>query len=126
MDRTFLGGGGYPYRQWLRADLINTKSPSLPRQRFDLKGVHIRTSKMAGLIVDDILDVFHICRPEEVFKGKVVEAHQMCAIVAMENVEALAKLLEEEYQVRMWPVPSPMWSLSVPRVSQLDLTLTAV
>eukprot|EP00731_Ephydatia_muelleri_P030857 Em0022g371a len=98
VDRTFLGGDGYPYRQWLRADLMSNKSPSSPRERFDLARVQLRTSKMAGLIIGDVLDAFHICRPEEVFKGRVVEAHQMCAIVAMENVEALAQLLEEEYR----------------------------
>eukprot|EP00731_Ephydatia_muelleri_P030850 Em0022g364a len=98
VDRTFLGGDGYPYHQWLRADLMSNKSPSSPRERFDLARVQLRTSKMAGLIIGDVLDVFHICRPEKVFKGRVVEAHQMCAIVAMENVEALAQLLEEEYR----------------------------
>ena len=108
MDRTFLGRDGYPYRQWLRADLMSNKSPSSPRERFDLAKVHLRTSKMTGLIVGDVLDVFHICRPEEVFKGRVVEAHQMYAIVAMETVEALAQLLEEEYRVGL--VPSPMCS----------------
>ena len=104
MDRTFLGGDGYPYHQWLRADLMSNKSPSSPRERFDLARVQLRTSKMAGLIIGDVLDVFHICRPEKVFKGRVVEAHQMCAIVVMENVEALAQLLEEEYRVC---VPGP-------------------
>ena len=99
MDRTFLGRDGYPYRQWLRADLISNASPSSPKERFDLTRVHIRTSKMAGLMVGDMLDVFHICWPEEVFKGKVVEAHLMYAVVTMEKDEALAKMLEKEYQV---------------------------